>query len=76
MAFSVRDVYAGSSVLLTGGTGFLGKVIVEKLLWTIDDIQNIYLMIRTRKGKNPQERLSGLLHVSILIIFGILFNSF
>ena len=64
MAFQVKDVYAGSSVLLTGGTGFLGKVIVEKLLWTIDEIENIYLMIRTRKGKNPNERLAGLLHVS------------
>ncbi|EFO89929.1 hypothetical protein GCK72_023845 [Caenorhabditis remanei] len=62
MAFQVKDVYAGSSVLLTGGTGFLGKVIVEKLLWTIDEIENIYLMIRTRKGKNPNERLAGLLH--------------
>lgn len=62
MAFRVKDVYEGSSVLLTGGTGFLGKVIVEKLLWTIDDIEKIYLMIRTRKGKNPNERLAGLLH--------------
>lgn len=66
MAFHVRDAYAGSSVLLTGATGFLGKVIVEKLLWTIDDIEHIYLMIRTRKGKNAKERLAGLLHVSLL----------
>ncbi|PIC16340.1 hypothetical protein B9Z55_022980 [Caenorhabditis nigoni] len=62
MAFRVKDVYVGSSVLLTGATGFLGKVIVEKLLWTIDEIDNIYLMIRTRKGKNASERLAGLLH--------------
>ncbi|KAF9822738.1 hypothetical protein SFRURICE_007039 [Spodoptera frugiperda] len=28
----IQKLFAGSSVLLTGGTGFLGKLVVEKLL--------------------------------------------
>ena len=37
----------GKTVLLTGGTGFLGKVIVERLLRCAPDIGRIYLLIRT-----------------------------
>ncbi|CAD6193060.1 unnamed protein product [Caenorhabditis auriculariae] len=61
MAFRVGEVYAGSSVFLTGGTGFLGKVVIEKLLWSVDDIGNIYMLIRPQKGKSPEERLQTLL---------------
>ena len=39
----------GKTVLLTGGTGFLGKVIVERLLRCAPDIGRIYLLIRTRR---------------------------
>ena len=28
----IRDFYAGKSILLTGTTGFLGKVVLEKIL--------------------------------------------
>lgn len=28
----VRKMYSNRSILLTGGTGFLGKVIIEKFL--------------------------------------------
>src|SRR5262245_23656533 len=34
------------TILLTGGTGFLGKVIVERLLRCAPDIERIYLLIR------------------------------
>jgi len=36
------------TILLTGGTGFLGKVIVERLLRCAPEIGRIYLLIRTR----------------------------
>src|SRR5215467_5704886 len=39
----------GKTVLLTGGTGFLGKVIVERLLRCAPDIERIYLLIRTQR---------------------------
>jgi nucleoside-diphosphate-sugar epimerase len=38
----------GKTVLLTGGTGFLGKVIVERLLRCAPEIGRIYMLIRTR----------------------------
>ena len=36
----------GKTILLTGGTGFLGKVIIERLLRCAPDVARIYLLIR------------------------------
>jgi Male sterility protein len=35
----VRKVYDGSIVALTGCTGFLGKLVLEKLLWEVCEIE-------------------------------------
>uniref|UniRef100_A0A1I7XCB3 Fatty acyl-CoA reductase n=1 Tax=Heterorhabditis bacteriophora TaxID=37862 RepID=A0A1I7XCB3_HETBA len=61
MSVRVEDVYANRSVLLTGATGFLGKVLVEKLLWAIPNIGKIFLLIRPAKGLSPKERLEKIL---------------
>ncbi|XP_073844215.1 fatty acyl-CoA reductase 1-like isoform X2 [Musca autumnalis] len=52
---------AGRGIFLTGGTGFLGKVLVEKLLRSCGDLKKIYLLVRPKKGKSPEERLKDLL---------------
>ena len=52
----------GRIVLLTGGSGFLGKVIVEKFLRLCPKIGKIYLIIRAKKGKSAQERLQVILN--------------
>lgn len=54
---SVPEFYAGRSIFITGATGFLGKVLVEKLLRSCPDIKALYLLIRPKKGKECQERL-------------------
>ncbi len=56
MAMSVREFYAGKNILITGATGFLGKVLIEKLL-RCTEVNKIYCLVRAKKGKSPQERL-------------------
>lgn len=59
---TVVNFFNGKSVFLTGGSGFIGKVLIEKLLRACPDIQRIYLLMRPSKdGKNPQQRLHELL---------------
>ncbi|VVC88108.1 unnamed protein product [Leptidea sinapis] len=58
---SIIDFYAGKSVFITGGTGFLGKVLIEKLLYSCKDIKNIYMLIREKRGVPAQERIKKML---------------
>ena len=37
---------SGKHVLITGATGFLGKVVLENLLRSVPDIAGIYLLLR------------------------------
>ncbi|KAK9509782.1 hypothetical protein O3M35_007019 [Rhynocoris fuscipes] len=55
MSVSIRDWFQGKDVLVTGGTGFIGKGLIEKLLRTTD-INRIYLIIRSKKQFNAKER--------------------
>lgn len=62
---SISEFYNGKSVLITGGTGFLGKVIAEKLLRSCQGIENIYLLVRSKKGKSVNDRLIELKNSSV-----------
>ncbi|KAG5311334.1 FACR1 reductase, partial [Acromyrmex insinuator] len=46
---------------LVGGTGFLGKMLIEKLLRSCPDISMIYVMIRSQKDKSPENLLDEML---------------
>lgn len=58
---SVSEFYNGKTVFITGGTGFMGKVLLEKLLRSCPGIVQIYLLIRSKNGQNANERLKMLL---------------
>ncbi|CAL7940810.1 unnamed protein product [Xylocopa violacea] len=60
MVSSVTDFYNDKTVFITGGTGFLGVCLVEKLLRSVPGIKNIYLLLRSKKGKQIEERLEEL----------------
>ncbi|XP_045457869.1 fatty acyl-CoA reductase 2-like [Melitaea cinxia] len=58
---SVAEYYAGKSILVTGATGFMGKVLVEKLLRCCPELKTMYVMVREKKGKNAESRLNALM---------------
>lgn len=60
MTSQVGEFYKGKNIFLTGGTGFLGIAIIEKLLRSCPSIAGIYLLMRPKKGKEIQDRLSEL----------------
>uniref|UniRef100_A0A3P8X8B1 Fatty acyl-CoA reductase n=1 Tax=Esox lucius TaxID=8010 RepID=A0A3P8X8B1_ESOLU len=58
---SIADYYAGKSVLITGATGFMGKVLVEKLLRSCPHVRALYLLVRPKAGQSMQERVSDMM---------------
>jgi long-chain acyl-CoA synthetase len=52
----VRRAYGGRRILLTGLTGFLGKVFLALLLEQVPEIGRIYVLIRRRARKEPAVR--------------------
>ncbi|KRT85456.1 epimerase [Oryctes borbonicus] len=57
----IQKFYSGANVFITGGTGFIGQLLVEKLLRSCPDIGNIYLLIREKKNKNMVTRIDEIL---------------
>lgn len=53
----VSETLTGHNILITGGTGFMGKVFIEKVLRKTPNVGAIYLLVRNKKGKDPKERL-------------------
>ena len=62
---SIAAFYAGRSIFITGATGFMGKVLIEKLLRSCPDIQEIFLLMRPKKGTSIDDRLRKILAIPV-----------
>ncbi|GMT01538.1 hypothetical protein PENTCL1PPCAC_23712 [Pristionchus entomophagus] len=52
----INSLFAGRSIFLTGGTGFVGKVVIEKFLRDVPEINKIFVLVRGAKGKTAAQR--------------------
>ncbi|HEX2029127.1 MAG TPA: HAD-IB family hydrolase [Nitriliruptorales bacterium] len=57
---SVRQRLAGSRIVVTGVTGFLGQALLERLLAALPDTR-VLLLVRPRGGTSGRDRVAGLL---------------
>ena len=56
----INQQLAGKHVLISGCTGFLGKVLLEKLLRTNPDIGGVHLLVRgSKKYSNIRDRFES-----------------
>lgn len=62
---SIKKFFDGCNVFITGGTGFLGRVLIEKLLRTCTGVEGIYVIVRSRRGVPPSKRLEDLTNCKI-----------
>ncbi|XP_065220770.1 putative fatty acyl-CoA reductase CG5065 [Planococcus citri] len=61
----IPEFYDCKKVLITGATGFIGKVMIWKLLQSCPNIDTIYVLIRAKWGKSDEQRLEELFHFPI-----------
>lgn len=67
----VAAFFRGRGILVTGGTGFMGKVLLEKLLYACPEISAIYVLMRAKRDKTPEVRLEEMykLPVCMCIVY-------
>lgn len=61
----VSEFYSGRSLFITGGTGYMGKVLIEKLLRDCDDIKLIYVLCRPKRGFSPAARIEQIRKLAV-----------
>ncbi|XP_033216858.1 fatty acyl-CoA reductase wat-like isoform X2 [Belonocnema kinseyi] len=61
----IRDFYEGQNVFISGGSGFIGKILIAKLLRVCPEIGKVYLLMRSKKGITVQERVDQILTLPI-----------
>ena len=64
---TIPEYYAGKKVFLTGATGFVGKVLIEKLLRSCPQVDSIYCLVRPKRGKSAEERIEAMLEEPVSI---------
>lgn len=62
---TIGSFFAGRNVLVTGSTGFLGKVLLEKLLRSCPDVGSIYLIVRSKRGLRAEDRIADILKMQL-----------
>ncbi|GAB1865769.1 Fatty acyl-CoA reductase [Camponotus japonicus] len=64
---SIETFYVRQSIFLTGATGFLGKVYIEKILRSCPDVREVFVLMRSKKGLSINERLEKILNLPALV---------
>ncbi|XP_068168149.1 fatty acyl-CoA reductase 1 [Antennarius striatus] len=62
---NIPEYYAGKNVLITGATGFMGKVLLEKLLRSCPAVKAVYTMVRPKAGQSPQARVADMINCKL-----------
>ena len=53
----IQEFYRDKTIFITGTTGFIGKVVLEKILRSLSTFKKLYIMVRTKKGMTDLLRL-------------------
>ncbi|KAL7040997.1 hypothetical protein ACKWTF_000572 [Chironomus riparius] len=61
----IREFFKGKTIFITGGSGFMGKVLLEKLLYSCSDLKEIFLLMRPKRGKTGEQRVQEFAQIPV-----------
>ncbi|GAB0087087.1 hypothetical protein DMENIID0001_013600 [Sergentomyia squamirostris] len=56
----ISEYFRDKEIFVTGGTGLVGKAVIEKILYSCPDVKKIYLLLRSKRGVSVSDRLAQL----------------
>lgn len=56
---NITETFRDGTVLITGSTGFVGKLLMEKLLKSCP-LKNIAIIVRSKSGITAEERMADI----------------
>lgn len=74
----IPNFFRHRSIFITGSSGLVGKVLVEKILRACPEVGNIYVLLRGKKGLDVENRISQIKSsfVSYILYYKHLNNTF
>jgi fatty acyl-CoA reductase len=54
----VQQLFRGAGVLVTGSTGFLGQLLIEKIIRVCPGVKTMFLLMRSKKEKTEAKRFA------------------
>ena len=75
-SLTIKEFYADQEIFITGGSGFLGKVLIEKLLRSCPDVKKIYFLLRPGKGKTIEDRCKEIMELPLFDLLRIMNPNF
>ena len=64
---SVQEFYKDKTIFVTGGSGFMGKVLIEKLLYSCSDLKELIILMRPKRGKTAMQRVEDFTKLAVSI---------
>jgi len=64
METSILDTFRDGTVLITGSTGFIGKLLTEKLLRSCN-LKNVAVLVRRKKGLSGEQRMADIYNQAV-----------
>ncbi|CRK93122.1 CLUMA_CG006592, isoform A [Clunio marinus] len=62
---SIQKFYKDKTIFITGASGFMGKVLLEKLLYSCSELKAVIILMRPKRGKSEVERVAGFQNIQM-----------
>lgn len=60
----IVDFYRDKTIFITGGSGFIGRILIEHLFRKCE-VQKIFVLVRAKKGVEPKDRKQTIFNVEV-----------